>query len=220
MTTIANLPKSEPSAIERIKHDVHTLLRRGMRLVIPATPEAEESRKAAIKRLDEQAWEYNEWRGVEKQAKAEADALKPAIENGVAKLGQVPDGAPKSLRVDTPSFICTTTTGTSMEIDDETVLEFDMQMNTKPLREIFDQLFVRHVEYKLAPTAHQLMKHGKLPKAYEAMIRAYYSNAFIADDKSPSLKVESKDELKAKRVKAAAAAEEKAATRKTGKARA
>jgi hypothetical protein len=220
MTTIANhKPEEEQTPLERIKIDVHQLLRRGMRLVKTVPADVADAAKAALKELDAKASAYNEWRGIEKQAKTEADALKPAIEDAVAKQGTVPDGAPKSQRVDTPSFICTLTTGSTMEIDDESVLQFDFEMNTRPLRDIFDQLFVRHVSYTLSPKAHQLMKHGKLPKAHEEMIRDHYKNSFSAKDKSPSLIVKSKDELKLERLAAIAAAEKKVA-KKTGKERA
>jgi len=218
MSTTAANPNQVQEPIERVRTDIHTLLRRSMRIVAPATPEAEAERRAAIKRLDEEAWAYNEWLGFAAQAMEQAAALKPGIQATIMKLGTVPDGAPKSIRVDTPSFICTATTGTSLEIEDETVLEFDLAMNAKPLREIFDQLFVRHVEYTLAPTAHQMMTHGKLPQSFEGMIRQFYSRCFSAKAKTPSLTVESKDAIKQKQLAAAKLAEEKAAKKKTGKA--
>lgn len=205
-------PQEKP--INRAWASVHQLLRRGMRIVAPASPEEVADRTKALARLDEDASAYYGWKEIEDQAKREAATLKPVILAAVEKLGSVPDSAPKSLRADTEGFVCTRTIGSTMEIDDEAVLEFDLAMNTKKLREIFDALFVRRIEYQLSPAAQQMMQHGKLPQQYAEMIHSYYSRCFSAKTTTPTLNVDSKEAIEQKRLAAIAAAEEKASKKK------
>ena len=214
-TSTAIQPQTKP--IERVHANIHQLLRRGLRLVTPSSPEEIADRAKAIARLEEDAAAYYEWKEIENQAKDEASTLKPLIQASVDKLGAVPDSAPKSIRAETTNYICTNTTGSTMDIDDDAVLYFDLAMNTKKLRKIFDLLFVRRVEYTLSPTAHQMMQHGKLPAAHEEMIRELYSRCFSAKTTKPSLTVESKAVIEKERLAAVAAAQEKAAKKKATK---
>lgn len=215
-TTAETQPQQTP--LDRAKARVHDLLRRSIRIVTPRTPEEDEQRKRELARLDTDAQAYHEWREIEDNAKEEAAKLKPSIQAGVDRLGAVPDSAPKSLRVDTPRFVLTNTTGNKLEIVHENALQLDLMMHSKSDQEIFNKLFIRNVEYTLAPTANQLIEHGKLPRGKAEAIRAMFARCFSAKTTQTSLTVESKAAIAERQRLAAEQAEAKRAAKRGGKA--
>jgi hypothetical protein len=187
-------------------------------------PAPEALRAAMIHKLEADAREYNRLHTIEEEVKAGKAVLKPGIMLALKTYGAVPDGAPKTRRIETEGFVCDLTVGTTTEIDDVEVAFLDeMLSRSRRLRHLFSLMFRRRYEYTLEPTAQQTILYTKWPKEIREQVRNAYMRCISARTTAPSLSIESKAEIAARQREAQEAAEAKALAAaakkaKTGKA--
>jgi len=157
-----------------------------------------------IKELNADARRYLLLRDKEQAAKKAADAIKPRLLLAAERFGMVPDGAPKSRRIETRSFVVTRTVGSSTEVKDANVTELELTLAKARLSTLFPLLFERHVEYTLVDGADAALAEANLPKKAADAIRALYGRCFGHKTKTPSLDVVTTRVFKATAAKKAA----------------
>ena len=147
---------------------------------------------------------YLALRDKEAVAKKAAEALKPSLLLAAETFGMVPDGAPKSRRIETRSFVVTRTVGSITEVKDGNVTELELMLAKARLSALFPLLFERHVEYTLVDGADATLAEATLPKKAADAIRALYGRCFGHKTKTPSLDVVTTRVFKATAAKKAA----------------
>jgi len=157
---------------------------------------------------------YLQFRKDEREAKLAAEELKPWILSQVEKHGLVPTNAEKSRRIDTPGFVATVTTGTTVEINDAKCTELELLLSRAKCSDAFPQLFTRRTEFALAKTADTAMASARWPKRFAEQIRATYGLCFTPKTKTPSLDIDTRAQIEERERKAAEKAAKKPRVRK------
>jgi hypothetical protein len=161
--------------------------------VTAIAPTEAEIKAATLRKLEIDLAEYFRQKEAERVAQDALKSLKPGIIAALSKYGSVPDGAPKSVRIETSEFVSTLTTGTTIDVDDEAVESLRQLLGkTSKLRALFALLFRPRIEYTLQPTARETILHTKWPKAIKDQVVIAYMRCFDAKTNTPALTVDSK----------------------------
>jgi hypothetical protein len=172
----------------------------------------------ALKNFENLCESYISFRRDQEEAKQAADELKAIILADVERYGFVPTNAEKSRRIETPGFIATISTGTTIEINDSRVFDLELLLSRARCPKLFASLFTRRVEYSLAKTAAVAMQTTAWPKKHADEIRSLYGLCFTPKPKTPSLEVLSREEVAERERVAAEKAAAKSAKKSRGKA--
>jgi hypothetical protein len=168
-----------------------------------------------VKSFDNDCGKYLYWKGIREGAKKEEDAFKDKVLAALLAFGTVPDNAPKSKRLTSSAHVATATTSTTVEIDDDATANLRDLMREARLGKFFGNLFTERSEFSLVKDAHRFITTHKWPKSAADSIRLAYLRCFSAKTSSPSLTVETQEEITRKAEEALAELAAKAA--KAGK---
>lgn len=155
--------------------------------------------------------DFNEKKAAADVAGEAMRASKAALIDHVQRLGYVPAGADKSVRLDGAEFVATVTTSSTVEIEDGSVVELQLALSAQKKPGIFRKMFDRRVKYSLRKDAAEILKAAtvKLPESSQKSLAQLFASCFSVSSKAPSLSVESSAALKAKEEKAAKKAAKK-----------
>lgn len=159
-----------------------------------------------VQKFEQDCADYKSKRKAEADAKTEADTIKARIMAEVKRFGLVPDNAPKSRRVSTRNFVCTLTTGTSVEVDDTSACELELLLSQARRSAKFPLLFSRRSEYSLEKGAAEVIEQERWPKKHAEQIRILFAKCFRPKTGTPSLSVETSEAVAERERKAAAKA--------------
>lgn len=153
--------------------------------------------------FDSPCADYTEKQLAANMMKEKADDAKALVMNAVQEFGRVPTNAEASRRFEGMIWSGTVTTSTTIEILDDNVTALELALSKAKLPRIFKQMFSRRVEYTMLKDAEKVLPSTKLPAQYAARIRELYGRCFVPRKKTPSLKVESVSDARAREEKAA-----------------
>jgi hypothetical protein len=168
--------------------------------------------------LDADCANYLQWRILQEEAKQKADTIKARIQAAVDQHGYVPTNAEKSRRIECQNFIATITSSIGVEVNDAKVVELELVLAKARCSRMFPALFVRRVEYSLAPTYNTAIATTPWPKKHAEEIQRLAATSFRPVSRTPSLTVERREVVQEReRIAAEKAARKAAKTAKAGK---
>jgi hypothetical protein len=152
---------------------------------------------------------YDEARTLAERLDKTLSEAKAQVMNAVLEHGRVPTNAEASRRFEGQIWSGTVTTSTTIEILDDNVTALELALSKAKLPRVFQQMFSRRVEYTMLKDAEKVLPQTRLPKRYAARIKQLYGRCFVPRKKTPSLKVESVVDARAREEKAAKKAAKK-----------
>ncbi len=108
----------------------------------------------------------------------------------VQRFGTVPTGAEHSLRLQGQVTTTTVTTGNTITVKEDAVIELWAAMSCNQRIELFEKMFTRRTRHELRKDAENQLRIADLPQRLVKLFTSLYARCFEVKKKSPSLKVE------------------------------
>ena len=154
------------------------------------------------RQIDEMVELFEAIRDSAEQADERYEDAKQELIALVQRFGSVPAGAEHSLRLQGHVTTTTVTTGNTIAVKEDAVMELWAAMSVNQQNELFDKIFSRRIRHELRKDAENQLRIADLPQRLVKLFTSLYARCFEVKKKSPSLKVERLDGAKPAKKKA------------------
>jgi len=159
-----------------------------------------------LDQIDEAIALYEVAKVNQKAAKKVVDDAEEAVVKMVDSFGHSPEKAERSKRLEGRRNVATVTRGTTISIDETSVLGLRSYLFDQKLEGLFPLFFAPETSHKLVAGAKDVLKKFKLQERVEQKIASLFGRTFDVKTNSPSLKVQvikAEKPVRTKKVKAA-----------------